>query len=201
MPTVLLVRHGQASFGAADYDLLSDLGRRQAEIVAVALAERGYRPSRLVAGTLRRQRETAAAFAAVGAPEPEIEPRWDEFDLDQVLTHHGASATVAYFGWVDTTMVKDALSQPDAERLNKTTPKFLLKRIQPEEAAAAFVRGIEERAPRVFAPKWWRYYSAFRGLINPLLDKRMERDANAQALLRDLDARATTPVESPAPER
>ena len=92
MPTVLLVRHGQASFGAADYDVLSDLGRRQAEIVAVALAERGYRPSRLVAGTLRRQRETAAAFAAVGAPEPEIEPRWDEFDLDQVLTHHGGSA-------------------------------------------------------------------------------------------------------------
>jgi hypothetical protein len=28
MPTVLLVRHGQASFGAADYDVLSDLGRR-----------------------------------------------------------------------------------------------------------------------------------------------------------------------------
>jgi broad specificity phosphatase PhoE len=92
MPTVLLVRHGQASFGAADYDVLSDLGRRQAEIVAVALAERGYRPSRLVAGTLRRQRETASAFAAVGAPELEIEPRWDEFDLNQVLTHHGGSA-------------------------------------------------------------------------------------------------------------
>ena len=53
------------------------------------------------------------------------------------LAPHGASATVAYFGWVDTTMVQDALSQPDAERLNKTTPKFLLKRIQPEEAAAA----------------------------------------------------------------
>jgi len=51
------------------------------------------------------------------------------------LAHHGASATVAYFGWVDTTMVKDALSQPDAERLNKTTPKFLLKRIQPEVAS------------------------------------------------------------------
>jgi NAD(P)-dependent dehydrogenase (short-subunit alcohol dehydrogenase family) len=105
------------------------------------------------------------------------------------LASHGASATVAYFGWVDTTLVQDSLSQPDAERLTKTTPAFLLKRIQPDEAAAAFVRGLEERAPRVFAPKWWRYYSAFRGLINPLLDKRMERDANAQSLLRDIDAR------------
>jgi NAD(P)-dependent dehydrogenase (short-subunit alcohol dehydrogenase family) len=107
------------------------------------------------------------------------------------LAPHGASATVAYFGWVDTPMVQDALSQPDAQKLNEGIPAFLLKRIKPDEAAAAFVRGIEERAPRVFAPKWWRYISAFRGLINPLLDKRMERDANAQALLRDIDARAT----------
>jgi NAD(P)-dependent dehydrogenase (short-subunit alcohol dehydrogenase family) len=106
------------------------------------------------------------------------------------LAPHGASATVAYFGWVDTTMVKDALSQPDAQKLNESLPAFLMKRIQPDEAAAAFVRGIEERAPRVFAPKWWRYISAFRGLINPVLDKRQERDAKTQALLADIDARA-----------
>jgi broad specificity phosphatase PhoE len=91
MPTVLLVRHGQASFGAADYDVLSDLGRRQAEIVATSLAERGYRPVRLCAGTLRRQHETAAAFTALGAPELEVDERWNEFDPDDVLTHHSES--------------------------------------------------------------------------------------------------------------
>jgi broad specificity phosphatase PhoE len=92
MPTVLLVRHGQASFGAADYDVLSELGRRQAEIVATSLAARGYRPARLYSGTQRRQQETAAAFRAIGAPELEVEPRWDEFDPDDVLTHHSDSA-------------------------------------------------------------------------------------------------------------
>jgi broad specificity phosphatase PhoE len=92
MPTVLLVRHGQASFGAADYDVLSDLGRRQAEIVADSLAARGYQPARLYAGTLRRQQETAAAFSALGAPALEVEPRWDEFDSGDVLTHHSESA-------------------------------------------------------------------------------------------------------------
>jgi broad specificity phosphatase PhoE len=92
MPTVLLVRHGQASFGAADYDVLSDLGRHQADLVATALAERGYRPARLLSGTLRRQQETAAAFAALGAPALEVEPRWDEFDPDDVLTHHSSTA-------------------------------------------------------------------------------------------------------------
>ncbi|HEY2479602.1 MAG TPA: short-chain dehydrogenase/reductase [Solirubrobacterales bacterium] len=106
------------------------------------------------------------------------------------LAPHGASATVAYFGWVDTRMVQDALSQPDAELLNDTIPSFLMKRIQPDEAAAAFVRGIEERAPRVFAPKWWRYVSALRGIVNPLIDKRQERDARTQRLLADIDARA-----------
>jgi broad specificity phosphatase PhoE len=93
VPTVFLVRHGQASFGAADYDVLSDLGRRQAEIVAASLAERGYHPARLLSGTLRRQRETAAPFAALAAPALAIEeePRWDEFDPDDVLTHHSDS--------------------------------------------------------------------------------------------------------------
>jgi NAD(P)-dependent dehydrogenase (short-subunit alcohol dehydrogenase family) len=118
------------------------------------------------------------------------------------LAPHGASATVAYFGWVDTSMVQDAFDQPDAQRLRETVPAFLMKRIQPDEAAAAFVRGIEERAPRVFAPKWWRYISAFRGLINPILDKRQERDAKTQALLADIDARAMAgaPAATPEPE-
>ncbi len=92
MPTVLLVRHGQASFGAADYDVLSEVGRRQAELVAASLARRGYHSTRLLSGTLRRQRETAAAFAAREAPEIEIEPRWDEFDSDDVLHHHSDSS-------------------------------------------------------------------------------------------------------------
>jgi broad specificity phosphatase PhoE len=88
MPTVLLVRHGQASFGSDDYDVLSETGHQQAEVVAASLAERGYRPTRLISGTLRRQRETAAAFTALGGPELEIEPRWDEFDSEDILRHH-----------------------------------------------------------------------------------------------------------------
>ncbi len=104
------------------------------------------------------------------------------------LVPHGASASVAYFGWVDTKLVQDTLAQPDAGRLNEFTPDWLLRRITPDEAGAGLVRGIEERAPRIFVPKWWRYISAFRGLINPLLDRRMERDQRMATLLRDLDA-------------
>jgi NAD(P)-dependent dehydrogenase (short-subunit alcohol dehydrogenase family) len=103
------------------------------------------------------------------------------------LAPHGASATVAYFGWVDTKLVQDAFAQPDADRVRDLSPDFLLKRITPDEAGAGLVRGIEERAPRVFVPKWWRYVSALRGIVNPLLDRRMETDAKTAALIRDLD--------------
>ncbi|HEY2716832.1 MAG TPA: short-chain dehydrogenase/reductase [Solirubrobacterales bacterium] len=106
------------------------------------------------------------------------------------LAPHGASAGVAYFGWVDTKLVQDAFAQPDAARVRDLSPDFLLKRITPAEAGAGLVRGIEERAPRVFVPKWWRYVSALRGIVNPLLDKRMENDAKTRALIRDLDAKS-----------
>jgi NAD(P)-dependent dehydrogenase (short-subunit alcohol dehydrogenase family) len=106
------------------------------------------------------------------------------------LKPHGASASVAYFGWVDTRMVQDAFEQEDSPRIRELSPEWLLKRITPEEAGAGLVRGIEEQAPRIFVPKWWRYVSALRGIVNPLLDKRMETDAKTRALVRDLDAKS-----------
>ena len=104
------------------------------------------------------------------------------------LKPHGASAGVAYFGWVDTKLVQDAFAQETAPRVEKLSPKWLMKRITPEEAGAGLVRGIEEQAPRIFVPKWWRYVAALRGLINPLLDKRMETEPRFAELVRDIDA-------------
>lgn len=106
------------------------------------------------------------------------------------LLPFGASATVCYFGWVDTRMVQEAFEKPGAGALEEMAPAFFMKRIKPDEAGAAVVRGIEERAPRVFAPKWWRYVSALRGILMPLLEKRMVRDPRAVAALREAEERA-----------
>jgi NAD(P)-dependent dehydrogenase (short-subunit alcohol dehydrogenase family) len=105
------------------------------------------------------------------------------------LTPLGASASVAYFGWVDTKLVQDAV-EVNGDRMQQNLPEFLRKRITPDQAGAAVVRGIEERAPRIFAPKWWRYVSAFRGLINPLLDSRMDSDRRVLATIREVEAEA-----------
>jgi NAD(P)-dependent dehydrogenase (short-subunit alcohol dehydrogenase family) len=105
------------------------------------------------------------------------------------LSPLGASASVAYYGWVDTKMVQDAFAANEG-RMEQNLPGFLRKRITPEEAGAAVARGIEERAPRIFAPKWWRYVSALRGLINPLLDRRFERDRRMVQTVREIEAEA-----------
>jgi NAD(P)-dependent dehydrogenase (short-subunit alcohol dehydrogenase family) len=102
----------------------------------------------------------------------------------------GASAGVAYYGWVDTKLVQDGFERKHSGRLSENAPAWLLKRIQPEEAGAATVRGIEARAPRTFAPKWWRYVSALRGLINPLLDRRFDRDPRMAETVRAVEADA-----------
>jgi NAD(P)-dependent dehydrogenase (short-subunit alcohol dehydrogenase family) len=112
------------------------------------------------------------------------------------LRPHGASASVAYFGWVDTKLVQDTVDRAESSRVRELSPEWLMKRITPAEAGAGLVRGIEERAPRIFVPKWWRYVSAMRGLINPLLDKRMETEPKFADLVRDIDAETVDAVKS-----
>lgn len=86
MPTILLVRHGQGSFGTADYDVLTERGAVQATAVHAALHERGVKADRLVSGSLRRQRDTALPWTSAG--ELEIDPRWNEYDSDDILGAH-----------------------------------------------------------------------------------------------------------------
>jgi broad specificity phosphatase PhoE len=78
VPVVLLVRHGPASFGAGDYDVLSDVGRRQSEVVGTELARRGLRAPASVSGGLRRQQDTART--ALPDSPPAVDRRWDEYD-------------------------------------------------------------------------------------------------------------------------
>lgn len=91
MPTLLLVRHGQASYGAADYDVLSDRGRRQAEILAGDLARRGIVPDLVVSGSLNRQVDTAEPIARAAGRAVQIDPGWNEYDADDILAHHSGT--------------------------------------------------------------------------------------------------------------
>jgi len=107
------------------------------------------------------------------------------------LAQHGASASVAYFGFIDTEMVRQGLdSDPLANKMMASLPKPLHKRLSPTVAGEAIVRGIERRQPRIIRPRRWTVMAVLRGILGPLSDAQLERDEAAQGFLRELDARA-----------
>jgi broad specificity phosphatase PhoE len=93
MSQILLVRHGQASWGSDDYDVLSSMGEKQCHALGEALAARGIRPDHLIHGSLRRHRQsTEHAVAGAGWDGEVVEDAgWDEFDHVQMLSMHPAS--------------------------------------------------------------------------------------------------------------
>ena len=107
------------------------------------------------------------------------------------LAQHGASASVAYFGFIDTDMVHRTIdADPLADRMLATYPKALHKRLSPEAAGTAIATGIERRAARIVLPRRWAPLSMLRGVLNPLVDERLRRDPEVQVLLREVERRA-----------
>ncbi|MGO1251503.1 histidine phosphatase family protein [Psychrobacter sp.] len=62
MTTILLARHGQASFGQENYDQLSDLGSIQAQMLGQHYASIERRIDAIFTGSLNRQQESARHF-------------------------------------------------------------------------------------------------------------------------------------------
>ena len=107
------------------------------------------------------------------------------------LAPHGASAGVAYFGFIDTDMVRQAFSDPLARKVEESFPSFVTNRLTPDVAGAAIVDGIVKREPRTIRPRWWAAWSTLRGIVNPIVDKLSTRDENIATALRDGEQRAT----------
>lgn len=88
MSAIYLVRHGQASFGAADYDVLSARGHQQAKVLGDAFMRMQLRIQVVVSGDMQRHRQTAhACLATMGrAPDWHSDAGWNEFDHVRVIT-------------------------------------------------------------------------------------------------------------------
>ena len=92
MADLFLVRHGQASFGAADYDKLSALGEEQSRLLGRWLKRCGIVPDAVASGTMKRQVGTAEiCVAECGGPT-----RADWLSLDGLGEYDHESVLAKY---------------------------------------------------------------------------------------------------------
>lgn len=93
MAVVYLIRHGQASFGKANYDQLSDLGHQQSTRLGQALAERMPVFDKVCLGSMLRHKQTAnnclAAFdSSLEQIEASVDDGWNEYNHQDILAKY-----------------------------------------------------------------------------------------------------------------
>jgi len=86
--SIYLIRHGQASLGAANYDVLSDLGIKQSKLLGQFAHSNGLTFHRSYAGEMQRQIDTgrhALAEMPGSGTDILIEPAFNEYAADEVM--------------------------------------------------------------------------------------------------------------------
>lgn len=86
MAQMILVRHGQASFGSDDYDKLSDLGHQQSALLGEYFTQREQEFDLLVTGDMLRHKQTADGILKGNSKANIItDASWNEFDFDAIV--------------------------------------------------------------------------------------------------------------------
>lgn len=95
MGMIYLIRHGQAGFLKEDYDQLSELGGKQAQLLGSALKKRNQSVFKIRSGSLVRHRKTADhCLKSFGQKLPcTIDDRWNEYDHMELLVKHNPRFT------------------------------------------------------------------------------------------------------------
>jgi broad specificity phosphatase PhoE len=145
MGTLYLVRHGQASFGAADYDQLSDLGRRQCERLGAWFRSHGRRFDAVLCGTLKRHAQSLAAIETGLGAQHDVQARTElnEYDSHALIrtVHSGPLAPVG----------NAAEARVHFQLLREGLSRWMQGQSRPEGMPrhAAFVAGIDETLTQV----------------------------------------------------
>ncbi|MFK7864251.1 MAG: histidine phosphatase family protein [Pseudohongiellaceae bacterium] len=166
MSELILVRHGQASFGKESYDKLSDNGIEQAKTLCRYWESTGERFDHVYSGTLLRQRETAAELLPLIAQDPTSStenPAFNEYNGDPLIRiylrdHHQNSADE--ISWP----IKD----PKQFQLlfEKATAKWITGDLQPQAEDEGF-----------------ELFSEFQHRVHSALDEIMDRHSQGSKIL------------------
>ncbi len=147
-----------------------------------------WRTDRAVIAEIRRRQgyllNIASLSAVVHSPlmgpytcaKSGVEALTDALRMESAAS--GAAVGCAYFGFIDTDLVRAGFAQPSSQALTASLPGFMVNPAPLSKAIDAIERGIQRRAGRLWAPGWVGPMLALRGLIQPISE---------WATLRDLD--------------
>lgn len=171
MSTILLVRHGQASFGQEDYDVLSPRGEVQAARLGAHLAATGQRVDALYVGPRKRQRDTAAIMARAATergaswPAPVERAELDEYPAELLIRQNFAALVAGDPGL--------------ARALDPATP--------PAERGAAFERLFEHAMARwmegALDTSGLESFAGFIERVRAVLDDIVRREGRGRQIL------------------
>ena len=143
MGRIHMIRHGQASFGAENYDSLSDLGRKQAKILGKSLARHDRVFDAIYQGTLERQTQTAKEV--IGCINKE------GYNTPRVITLNALNEYDALTVWkshLDGVIEENPFMQKDLDNI-ETDPKAFQRLF--EQVTNRWISGEHDRES---APRW-----------------------------------------------
>jgi short-subunit dehydrogenase len=111
----------------------------------------------------------------------------------------GVDVGVAYFGFIDTDMVRGADTHPAFNRLREDSLGPFGKTYPVSSVGRAVVRGMERRSRMVTVPGWVKAMVYLRGVIQPLTERgAYDRAAEAdRSFLEDVAQRGTEVASAP----
>jgi NAD(P)-dependent dehydrogenase (short-subunit alcohol dehydrogenase family) len=110
----------------------------------------------------------------------------------------GARIGCAYFGFIDTDLMRASVMQPSVQKLRGLSPDFASKPAPLAKAVDAIERGIERRSARLWAPRWVGPLLTLRGVIQPYAERNvLKEEATLVAGIRESEASHETDAQDP----
>jgi NAD(P)-dependent dehydrogenase (short-subunit alcohol dehydrogenase family) len=133
----------------------------------------------------------APLMGAYTASKAGVEAMTDALRVE--LAPSGARVGCAYFGFIDTDLVRASFSHPSTQALTSVMPGFVARPAPLDDALDAIERGVARRAARIWAPRYVGGALVLRGVLQPLSELRVRRSPRLREALRLADPPAGGP--------
>jgi NAD(P)-dependent dehydrogenase (short-subunit alcohol dehydrogenase family) len=115
----------------------------------------------------------APLMAPYAASKAGVEALTDSLRIE--MKPAGVGVGCAYFGFIDTDLVRGSFAHPSTQVMQSLMPPAVRRAVPVSVAVDAIERGIERRAARLWAPRFVGSALRMRGVIQPLLERQAMR--------------------------